>query len=303
MDYLGALEAFVHASELRSFTQAGQRLGTSSSAVSKAVARLEDELGVSLLHRSTRAVTLTGEGAMFLERCHRILAELDVARKELTEAAGKPMGRLKVGLPQIGSYFMTALMAFQKAYPDIELELDFTDRLVNVIDEGFDAVIRVGEVQDSRLSQRRLGGYRHHLVASPEYLGQATEPASSADLAGHHCLRYRYPTSGKIAPWPLGHAEASPDLPHSSTSNTIEALADMARAGLGIALVPEFVVSRDIAAGILRFVLKDLVQEERSIYILWPSSRQQLPKIAAFTDFMMNSLKSSDGQLHLAIRR
>jgi len=257
---------------------------------------------VRLFHRSTRAITLTAEGALFLERCHRILAELDVARRELTEAAGKPKGRLRVGLPQLGRYVMPSLIAFQQQFPEIELELDFSDRLVHVIDEGFDAVIRIGEVEDSRLSMRRLGRYRHHLAASPDYLARHGTPATPADMSGHACLRYRYPTSGKVAPWPLGQGDGESliDLPQSSTTNTIDALADMARAGLGIALLPDFVIAADVAAGRLAIVLEQDMADERSFYVLWPSSRQQLPKIGAFVTFMAASLKLAGGELGIA---
>lgn len=290
MDYLGALDAFVQAADARSFTLAGQKMGLSSSAIGKAIMRLEDDLGVSLFRRSTRAITLTGEGALFLERCHRILAELDVARKELTEAAGMPRGPLRVGLPLLGLSFMPRLMAFQQQHPGIELELDFSDRLVNVIEEGFDAVIRIGDIQDSRLSMRHLGGYRHHLVASQGYIDAHGAPATPADLAAHRCLRYRYPTSGKIAPWPFAGADGI-NVPRSSTTNTIDALADMARAGLGIALLPDFIIAADVAAGRLTILLGRHIEDRRSFCVLWPSSRQQLPKIEAFVTFMATAFK------------
>jgi DNA-binding transcriptional LysR family regulator len=294
LDYLGALAAFVQAAEARNFTVAGQRLGLSSSAVGKAVMRLEEDLGVSLFRRSTRAITLTAEGALFLDRCHRILAELDVARKELTEAAGKPRGRLRVGLPLLGLSFMPRLMMFQQQFPEIELELDFSDRLVNVIDESFDAVVRIGEIEDSRLSMRRLGRYHHHLAASPAYLAQHGKPATPADLHNHRCLRYRYPTSGKIAPWPFQAYDSQDgiNVPQSSTTNTIDALADMARAGLGIALLPDFIIAADVAAGRLSVLLAPYIDDERSFCVLWPSSRQQLPKIEAFVTFMAASFKA-----------
>ena len=287
MDHLGALGAFVQSAETRSFTQAGQRLGLSSSAIGKAVARLEEELGVRLFHRSTRSIRLTAEGSLFLQRCYRIIGEFDQARSELTEAVGKPSGKLRIGLPQLGIHLMPHFIAFQQHFPAIELELDFSDRLMNLIDEGFDAVMRIGEVSDSRLTIRKLNGYSHRLVAAPSYLARNGTPRTPSDLAGHTCLRYRYPTSGKLAPWPLvsdGKAVVV-DLPQSATTNTVDSLAVMAEAGLGIAFLPDFLVSASIATGRLAAILDEHVDDHRTFCILWPSSRQSLPRIKAFVDF------------------
>lgn len=292
MDHFGALGAFVQAAQTRSFTEAGRRTGVSSSAVGKAVARLEQDLGVRLFHRSTRAITLTAEGTLFLERCNRIFAEFEVARRELTQAAGKPQGKLKVGLPQLGTSLMIDLIAFQQAYPEVELELEFSDRLVNVIEEGFDAVIRIGEAEDSRLTRRRLNGYSHRLVASPAYLSDRGIPARPSDLARHSCLRYRYPSSGKLDPWPLvvKGASVNVEVPVTATANAIEPLQAMAEAGLGIACLPDFFVANALAEGRLRPVLERYVQDHRTISILWPSSRQPLPKVRAFVEFMASRL-------------
>lgn len=292
MDHFGALGAFVQAAQTRSFTEAGRRTGVSSSAVGKAVARLEQDLGVRLFHRSTRAITLTAEGTLFLERCNRIFAEFEVARRELTQATGKPQGKLKVGLPQLGTSLMIDLIAFQQAYPEVELELEFSDRLVNVIEEGFDAVIRIGEAEDSRLTRRRLNGYSHRLVASPAYLSDRGIPARPSDLTRHSCLRYRYPSSGKLDPWPLvvKGALVNVEVPATATANAIEPLQAMAEAGLGIACLPDFFVANALAEGRLKPVLERYVQDHRTISILWPSSRQPLPKVRAFVEFMASRL-------------
>lgn len=288
MDHFGALGAFVRTAETRSFTEAGRRVGVSSSAVGKAVARLEAELGVRLFHRSTRAITLTAEGELFLERCRRIFAEFEVARRELTQAAGKPQGKLRIGLPQLGMSLMPHLIAFQQTYGEVELELEFSDRLVNVIEEGFDAVIRIGELQDSRLTLRRLSGYSHRLVASPRYLDHKGTPTHPSELGAHSCLRYRYPTSGKLDPWPLVVEEGSGvDVSATATANAIEPLLAMALAGSGIACLPDFYVESAVAEGLLVPVLERYVRDHRTVGILWPSSRQSLPKISAFVEFMV----------------
>jgi DNA-binding transcriptional LysR family regulator len=292
LDHFGALGAFVRTAETRSFTEAGRRVGVSSSAVGKAVARLEAELGVRLFHRSTRAVTLTAEGELFLERCQRIFAEFEVAKRELLQAAGKPQGKLRIGLPQLGMTLMPHLIAFQQAYGEVELELEFSDRLVNVIEDGFDAVIRIGEVEDSRLTMRKLKGYSHRLVASSLYLEQKGTPTHPSELGAHACLRYRYPTSGKLDPWPLVVKVDSGgvDVPATSTANAIEPLLAMALAGQGIACLPDFYVADAVAQGLLIPVLERYVRDYRTVSILWPSSRQSLPKIGAFVEFMVARL-------------
>ena len=148
MDSLGSLNAFVRAAEARSFTVAGRQLGVSSSAIGKAVARMEERLGVRLLHRSTRSITLTAEGALFLERCRRIFSEIEAAELELSQTQEAPRGTLRVSLPLVGMLMMPTLVAFMRAYPEIILDLDFSDRVVDVIEEGFDAVVRFAEVGD-----------------------------------------------------------------------------------------------------------------------------------------------------------
>jgi DNA-binding transcriptional LysR family regulator len=172
MDSLGSLNVFVRAAEARNFTVAGRQLGVSSSAIGKAVARMEARLGVRLFHRSTRSITLTAEGALFLERCRRIFSEIEAAELELSQTRETPSGALRVGLPMSGTLMMPTLVAFMSAYPEITLDLDFSDRVVDVIEEGFDAVVRFADVGDSRLMSRALGTYCRRLVAAPAYLVQ-----------------------------------------------------------------------------------------------------------------------------------
>lgn len=186
MEHLGALNAFVQTADCGSFAGAAARLGVSGSAIGKAVARLEERLAVRLFHRSTRSLTLTAEGALFLDRCRRIFSEIEAAELELSQIRQAPRGRLRVSLPLIGMLMMPAVMAFMRAYPEIELDLDFTDRLVDVIDEGFDAVVRTGEARDSRLMMRRAGHSR---------TGSSDRPIISRRVA---CLRR--PTICSVTP-------------------------------------------------------------------------------------------------------
>ena len=197
MDSLTSLTSFVRSAETLSFVQAARLLGISASAVGKNVARLEHKLGVRLFNRSTRNVSLTAEGAAFLTRCQSILEQIQEAESELTSSLSQPTGKLRISLPVIGyRLLLPALTAFSRLYPQVELDLDFSDRLVNLIDEGVDVAIRSGELADSRLIARTLGGFRFVLCASPAYLAEYGVPGSPAELAAHKCIFFPLPRDG-----------------------------------------------------------------------------------------------------------
>ncbi|MGT2491595.1 LysR family transcriptional regulator [Cupriavidus basilensis] len=288
MESLSGFVVFVQVAETRSFVAAGRLLGVSASAVGKSVARLEEKLGARLFHRSTRSVTLTAEGTLFLERSRRILAEIEAAELELSQATAAPRGRLRVSLPLVSSLVLPVLGEFMREYPEIELELDFTDRLVDVIEEGFDAVVRTGDPTDSRLSARRLGSFRSMLVASPDYLARRGTPKVPADLLEHTCLHYRFPNSGKLETWTLRRAAGEPELalPTSMICNNIETRVCFALQGLGIAYLPEFSIREPLADGRLLSVLADHAERTGVFHVLWPASKHPLPKVRAFVDFL-----------------
>lgn len=293
MESLGGFVVFVQVAETRSFVAAGRALGLSASAVGKRIARLEARLNVRLFHRSTRSITLTAEGTRFLERCRRVLAEIDAAEQEMTHSAEAPRGRLRVSLPSIGALLLPVLADFMAAYPEIELDIDFSDRLVDVVDEGFDAVLRTGRPSDSRLSSRLLGHFRQHLVASPDYLERHGTPRTPADLARHRCLHYRFPSSGKLEIWPLRtpRSHTPPEVPVSMVSNNAETRLCFALRGLGIACLPEFFVHDGLRDGTLRAVLDEHVASRTPLYVLWPSGRHPTPKLRAFVDYMAQHLR------------
>ena len=298
MDHLGQLSAFMRAAETRSFTAAGQELSLSSSAVGKAISRLEARLGVRLFHRSTRSLTLTAEGAMFLERCRRIVSELEAAEVELAQTQASPRGRLRVSLPIVNAVTVPTLSAFMQAYPAIELDLDFSDHFVNVIEEGFDAVIRAGEISDSRLMSRVLGEFHLKLVASPAYLESRGVPQMPEDLATHACLLHRFATSRKFERWPLHRDGQDLDLRLQTTlaANTIEPLLLMAEQGLGIACLPDFLIRSQLKRGTLVTILDGFVAHAGILRILWPSSRHLAPKLRAFVDFVSGNLLTAAAQ-------
>ncbi|MBA8796403.1 DNA-binding transcriptional LysR family regulator [Agrobacterium sp. RC10-4-1] len=292
MDKLGTLSIFVQAAEGGSFVAASQRLGLSSSAVGKAIARLEQEMGVRLFHRSTRSMTLTEEGSFFLDTCRRVLSELDRAQAQLSRSHSEPHGLLRVSFPLTGMLLMPAISAFMKAYPDITLDLDFTDRLVDVIEEGFDAVVRTGEVRDTRLMSRKLGSFRHRIVASPAYLEREGIPLVPEDLSSHRCMHHRFANSGKLEPWPLarGGKDLRIALPTTTVASTLEPLIHLAENGFGITCLPHFAVAQQIEQGTLVSILQDFTAEAGVFRVLWPTSRYLSPKIRVFVDFMADNL-------------
>ncbi|WP_276145300.1 LysR family transcriptional regulator, partial [Klebsiella pneumoniae] len=276
MDSLTSLTSFVRTAETLSFVQAARLLGISASAVGKNVARLEHKLGVRLFNRSTRNVSLTAEGAAFLTRCQSILEQIQEAESELTSSLSQPTGKLRISLPVIGyRLLLPALTAFSRLYPQVELDLDFSDRLVNLIDEGVDVAIRSGELADSRLIARTLGGFRFVLCASPAYLAEYGAPDSPAELAAHKCIFFRFPATGLIQPWELRGMRLTGDFRSAAvmTVNNIEAAIRLSAAGMGIAYVPDFVVREAMDEGQLQEVLPGCCDKDGHFSVLWPASR------------------------------
>jgi len=292
VDKLGTLSIFVQVAEVGSFVSAGHRLGISGSAVGKAIARLEDELGVRLFNRSTRSMALTEEGSFFLDTCRRIQAEYEEVQARLSRSHATPRGQLRVSLPLAGMLLMPTIADFMKTYPEVNLDLDFTDRIVDVIEEGFDAVIRTGDVKDTRLMSRKLGTFRHVIVASPDYLAKNGTPQLPEDLLQHQCLHHRFANSGKLEPWPLVRdgRDIKLDLPVSTVASTLEPLIFLAQRSFGITCLPPFAVTSEIAGGSLVPVLDDYLAGTGQFRVLWPTSRYLSPKVRAFVDFMAANL-------------
>ena len=187
---------------------------------------------------------------------------------------------------------MPTLVAFMRAYPEIVLDLDFSDRVVDVIDEGFDAVVRFAEIGDSRLMSRALGMYRRRLVAAPAYLAAKGVPLTPNDLKAHACLRHQFPTSRKFERWPLRpeHAAIESELPRTAVASTLGPIIYMAEQGMGIAYLPDFAIGRQLREGVLVTVLDDYTDLSGPLRILWPSSRHLAPKLRVFVDFLASNL-------------
>ncbi|WP_144140032.1 LysR family transcriptional regulator [Paraburkholderia sp. BCC1884] len=292
MDRFGSLNVFVRAAETRSFTEAGRQLGISSSAVGKAISRLEGRLGVRLFHRSTRSIALTPEGATFLTRCQRIMLEIEEAETELALANAEPRGRLHVSMPMVSKLMMPVIGAFMKTYPDITLDIDFSDRMVDVIEEGFDVVTRTGDAIDSTLVTRAMGTYRNVIVGSPGYFAKHGVPTEPEQLRDHACLQHRFPTTNKLRRWPLTRDGETIDieLPTVAIVTAVEPLTFLAEQGLGLTCAPDFTVRAQLAQGSLVAVLQPYLETLTVFRALWPSGRQISPKARVFVDYLSEHL-------------
>lgn len=286
MEKMNGLEIFTHVAQTRSFIATGRAKGISSSAVSKSISRLEERLGVRLFQRSTRSVHLTSEGEVFLERCQRIFSEIKAAEDELSAMTQQPRGRLRIGLSFADGLILPIISSFMTCYPEIELDLDFSDRITDVIEEGMDIVIRGGELTDSRLISRKLGSFRLCIVGSEAYFRRHGVPERPDELTAHACLHYRFPSTGKIAFWPFKPTAATggPVIPSTMICNSLEALLFMVKEGRGIACLPDYAVKNAINSGELRTVLNSYITHTTTFHILWPSTRQMTPKVRAFVD-------------------
>lgn len=287
LDSLSGIMAFVQVAETRSFTEAARLMEISSSAVGKSVSRMEERLSVRLFHRSTRSVTLTAEGELFLERCKRIIQEAEQAEIELSQLADEPRGKLRISVPLQNTLIFPLLTGFMQAYPQIELDVDLSDRMVDVIEEGFDAVVRSGQPSDSRLMARKLGEYKLELVAAPEYLARRGRPTHPDQLRNHACLMHKFPAAGSLERWPVRDpdADGDPELGRVIACTTTDALTHMALQGLGIACLADFSTIQALQDGKLERVLPEFTDHRGSLWMLWPSARNATPKLRVLIDY------------------
>lgn len=293
MDALAGLSIFIQAAELKSFTAAARQLAISPSAVGKSISRLEERLGVRLFHRSTRSVRLTPEGMLLLERGRRIVGEVEAAEAELAASRGDLAGRLRVSAPMLEAQFLGPIVEFMKRHPSIIVDVDYGDRFVDIIEEGFDAVVRAGDVADSRLMSRVIGSFRLGIVASPDYLRKHPAPVHPDELVEHDCLLHRFATSGRFERWPLleWSKEAEVQQRPRAIVNTVDPLIRMTEAGLGIACLPLGALKPQLGRGSLVVLLERFTNHSGILRLLWPTARHPSPRLRAFVEFMSTAVQ------------
>jgi DNA-binding transcriptional LysR family regulator len=288
---LRTLGIFVKVGERRSFVRAAAELGMGQSGVSNAINRLEDELGVQLLARTTRSVNLTEDGAAFLQRCRQILADLDEAQQVLGHARLQPTGRLRIDLPSsFGRLKIVPLLgAFRAAYPALTLAVTLTDRYIDLIEEAVDVTIRVGALQDSSLIARRLTQSQFRTVGSPAYFARHGRPRRPEDLANHNCLNFLTRDSGVVREWRFRRDGEEFTLTPKGDMSFSDggALSIAVGGGYGLAQIQDYYADHAIAAGELEPVLAKFNPSTNPISLVYPQTRHLSPKVRAFVDFMI----------------
>ncbi len=289
MDRIAGMEAYVAVVEAGGFQAAARQLGISRALVSKRLAALELAIGVQLLHRTTRRLSVTGPGTDFYESCRRILREFHQTTAEMAQSQQQPRGTLKINAPMSfgQSQLAPALFEFLRLQPGIAVQLSLTDRFVDVIDEGYDVVMRIGALRGSSLIARRLCPVRRVLCAAPGYLALAGLPAQPEELTAHRLLHYGWLASG--ARWHLvgPDGEAAIDVPETLCVNNGDVLKAAALAGAGITLLPTFICGPELRAGTLVRVLPGHEARPIALHALWPSSRLLPARLRTFIDFLV----------------
>jgi DNA-binding transcriptional LysR family regulator len=292
---LRTLSIFVRVAERRSFVRAAADLGITQSGVSNAISRLEDQLGVRLLARTTRRVSLTDDGAAFFERCRQSLAELEEAELVLKETRLKPTGRLRVDMPvSFGRLKVVPLLGpFQAQYPDLKLVISFTDRYVDLVEEGIDVSVRFGVLQDSSLMARRLTQTQFRVVGAPGYLAKHGRPRTPDDLAGHNCLAFTLRDTRLARDWRFARDGMESTLAPQGNMSFSDgaALCDAACAGYGLAQIHGYYIDNAVTAGKLEPVLEKFRPAIDPIWLVYPQTRHLSPKVRAFIDFMTSRFR------------
>ncbi|TWB10083.1 LysR family transcriptional regulator [Nitrospirillum amazonense] len=291
---LQGISAFVHTVESGSFTAAAARMGVSKSAVGKSVARLEDRLGVQLLARTTRRLNLTVEGQAYFQSCLRVLDELNAAETLLAARKRSVSGLLRVNLPvSFGRLCIMPILAEIAAQnPELELDVSFTDRLVDLVEEGVDLAIRLGPPGNhASVIGRRIGAQRSVICASPDYLNHRGRPRSASELADHDCLAFA--KDGRPLPWRFcksdGQVSEISIRPRYTISHG-EALRDATLAGLGIAYLSTWLAEAELRSGRLEVVGIATPVEDGAISAIWPRSRDLAPKVRVVVDVLVERL-------------
>lgn len=294
IDLLDGVAVFVGVINTGSFTAAAEALGHSTSYVSKTVTRLEKRLGSRLLNRTTRTISLTDAGRAYFERCNQIVIDAENAQRSISQLQDNPKGLLRVNAPvSFGSmYLLDHLSEFMKRFPEITLEVEFNDRMIDVVAEGYDVVIRAGQIRDSNLVARKFTTSKSIVVASPAYSKNNGRPEMVSELENHACLAYSLIPNPTL--WEFmkdGNRTVVKVTPRLMCNNAAIEVA-MAVNGIGIGRIPLFCCEQEIAEGTLEIILDDYEQPEIGVYAVYPHRQYLTAKVRAFVDFLVERFES-----------
>ncbi len=296
MDRLTSMSIFVRVVELNSFAAAAQEAEMSATMVAKHIRALEARLGSRLLNRTTRRQSLTEVGQLFYDRCKLLLAEVDAVESSVSALRGTPRGTLRITAPvSFGTRQLApALAEFTQLYPDVNIDLALSDRVIDLVDEGFEAAIRIGRLVDSQLIARPLHPYRSLLCASPDYLQRRGKPKTPQDLSMHDCLDFTF--AGSRSRWRLVRygKEHIVNFTPKLRANNGEALRQAALAGLGILMQPEVLLADDIKTKRLVTLLPAWSSPARPMHLVYLRDRQATPKLQCFVEFIVKRFKADN---------
>lgn len=288
---LNAVQLLLKVAELRSFTLAASATGMTQSGLSRAVARLEQQLGTRLLNRNTRSVSLTPDGEQLREQCAPLLAGLEDAERELLDRRCEPSGVLRLTAPSaFGRIVLLPMLGeLSRRYPQLHIESTLSDRVVDIVEDGFDLAVRTGHIDTPGVIARPLRATRWTCVATPGYLARRGTPQTLEDLARHDCLAVRNPRDGRLVAWQFLHDGKPRDLEASGRLifDNGDALLEAAHLGLGIAQLMDFAVADALADGRLVELLQPYAGRRREISIVYPPSRQRSPRLKAFNEALL----------------
>ena len=293
-ELLDGVAVFVAVINMGSFTAAARALGHSTSYVSKEVSRLEKRLGSRLLNRTTRTISLTDAGRAYYERCSQIVIDAENAERSISQLQDRPRGLLRVNAPlSFGSlYLLDYLPEFMERFPEINLEIEFNDRLIDVVAEGYDVVVRVGSNKDSNLVARQFTSSKSVMAASPAYLTKKGRPVKASDLERHDCLAYSLLPSPKV--WELikDGKRTTVSFEPRLMGNNAQIQVTMMVGGIGIGRVPLFCCEKEIESGELEIIMDDYEQPELGVYAVYPHRQYLTAKVRAFVDFLVEKFEA-----------
>ncbi len=290
-DLLDGVAVFVGVINTGSFTAAARALGHSTSYVSKVITRLEKRLGSRLLNRTTRTISLTDAGRAYFERCNQIVIDAENAERSINQLQENPSGLLRINAPgSFGSkYLLDVLSNFMNRYPEVKLEVEFNDRLIDVVAEGYDVVIRVGEIKDSNLVARKFTSSHSVVVASPDYLKRRGQPKQVEDLAQHDCIAYSLLPAPSQWVFYKNGVRSSVTVDPRAMCNSPEIEVAMVVHGIGITRLPLFTCEKEVASGELQVILEDYDQLNYGVYAVYPHRQYLTAKVRAFVDFVVDA--------------
>jgi LysR family transcriptional regulator, regulator for bpeEF and oprC len=299
MDKLQAMQVFVRVVETGGVTRAADSLGVPKATATTLIQKLEATLGVRLLNRTTRRVSVTPDGAAYYDRCLAILSLVRDTEESLGKQHATPRGRLRVDVPTLmaRSVFVPALPQFFARYPDIELALASSERRADLIEEGIDCAVWSGEIEESNFVARRVGFLYFATCAAPAYLEKHGEPAHPNDLVRHRCINHFSPRTGKVSDWVFskGRVRVQTSLQGYVALEDENSYVAAAEAGLGIAQIPAFVLKESMERGSLDLVLGDWFPEPSPLYVVYPQHRHLSGRIRVFVDWVAQMLGDHDG--------